>query len=100
MAENLGYILEANVYVRIASNGVEFYTVPSLRDRVTAGDVCPTAYKESRLDHKVAFCCSSSLRSFFKATARNPDVFSRSIPFWYSVFEYQSPQKSRTIRAL
>src|SRR5438309_5698274 len=34
------------------------------------------------------------------ATATNLDASLSSIPFSYSVFEYQSPQKSRTIRAL
>src|SRR5690242_16248556 len=64
------------------------------------GKFHPAAQKQTGSNHKVALCCSNSLLSFPRATATNRDVFSRSIPFWYSVFEYHSPQKSRTIRAL
>src|SRR5579864_3009006 len=100
MAKNLGHILEADVHVRFTSNRIECDTMPSFCNGIAICNCCPAADEKARGNQNSPPCCSSSLRSFFTATTRNLDVFPRSIPSLYAVFEYHSPQKSRTIRAL
>jgi hypothetical protein len=81
LVEDFGHILEANVYISLLSDRVEVDPLPSRYKGIAGGNLCGTAQEKAGADHNVAFCCSSSLRSFFRATAKNLDVFSRLIPF-------------------
>ena len=82
VAENLSYVLEANVYVGFAPNRVEFEEVPPLCNGIAGCDGCPAAHEKARGDQGSLPCSSNSLRSLLTATARNLDVFPRSIPSW------------------
>src|SRR6266567_1374921 len=100
LPDNFGYILETNIDVGPSSNRIQFNWLTPLCHRIARRNFRSTAQEQPGLDHSTALCCANSRRNLFMATARNPDVFLRSMPSRYWVLEYHCPQKSRTISAL
>lgn len=98
--QDLGYILETDIDVGLTTYGVQLDRSSIFGNDIIVFSCGAAAEEKAWFDHRAAFCCSNSARNFCMATARKPEVFSRSIPCLYSVFEYQAPQKSRTMRAL